>query len=321
MKLKLTVRITTVVFSIFLIGVHHGVLAQPYPYRPIRLIVGNQVGAGMDVTARAVSAKLGGNLGATIVVDNRPGAAGIIAAELLAKAPPDGYTLLLVNNAIAILPLLYEKLPFDTRKDFAAVTLVATSANILVAHAGLPANSVSDVIALAKSKPGEITLGALPRGSFSGLCGMLFEKLAGIRLSHIQYRGGPAALTDLLAGRIALQFTGIPVVHSFIKEAKLKGLAVTTMTRSPLVPDVPTLHEAGVPGYDAPLWYGVLAPAGTPASVLDKVQVETANALTDSEVRKLLVRQGLEAAASSPKAFAERIETERSKWAQILVEK
>lgn len=314
-------RIIGVFLALFSATAFHQVLAQPYPARPIRLIVGNQGGSGMDVAARIVANRLSEKLGAQLVVDNRPGGAMIIAHDLLARAAPDGYTLLLAHNALAILPLLHEKLPYDTRRDFAPITLIATSANILVAYPKLAADSVSDIVALAKSKPGQLTLGVLPPGSFTDLCGKLFETMAGVRFSGIQYRGGPAAVTDLVAGRIMLTFTGVPVVHSHIKERRLKGLAVTTITRSSLVPDIPTFHESGVPGYDAPLWYGLLAPAGTPASVLKKVQAEAANTLNLPEVRNQLLGQGLEAAASSPEALGARIEAERRKWEKVLAAK
>lgn len=293
-------------------------VAQPYPNRPVRVIVGNQVGSGMDVTARILSQKLSEKLGVQFVVDNRPGAAGIIGADLLAKASADGYTLLIVNTAHAIRPFFQTKLPFDTLKDFAPVALVATSANILTANPAASISSLSQLIAAAKSKPQQITVGVLAPGGFQHVTAVLFESMARVQFLHVQYKGTPAVVTDLVAGRISLTFSGIPAVLSFIRSAKLKALGVTTLKRSSIVPDIPTFHEAGLPGYDATLWFAMLAPAQTPSKVISKLNAEIAEALKDAEVRKQLLSQGLEPSASTPAELGTRIESEISKWRKIL---
>lgn len=290
---------------------------QAYPTKPVRLIVGNLVGSGMDTAARAIAQKLGENLGVQIVVDNRPGAAGIIAAELLAKATPDGYTIMIVNPSHATARHL-RKLPYDTLRDFAPVALLATSANILAANATLPANTVSQLIAAAKPKPQDITIGTLPHGGFNNLCAVLFETMAGIRLLHVQYKGAPAAVTDLIAGQIALTFSGIPPVLPFIRTGKLKGLGVTTMKRSSVVPEVPTLHEAGVPGYEAALWFGIVAPANIQRRVAHTLYSEIANAVSTLDVRSALLNQGMEPNVLGPAEFGAYIKAEMDKWGKVL---
>lgn len=307
-----------VFIALFSVVASPPVLAQIYPTKPVRLVVGNQVGSGMDVTARTIAGQLSENLGVQVVVDNRPGAASVIAAELVANAAPDGYTILLVNPSHATSHYLVERLPYDALKDFDPVTQLAISANILVANPALPADSVSQLIALAKSRPGEVTVGGLPRGSFSNLCAVLFGAMAGTRLSEVSYRGGPAAVTDLIAGRIALVFTGVPSVLPHLKSARLKGIAVTTMTRSLAVPEVPTIHESGLPGYNAALWYGIVAPANTPPRFSNKLHAEIAKAVSAPHVRNALLSRGLEPKVSGPAAFGAYIKAEMDKWGKVL---
>jgi len=210
------------------------------------------------------------------------------------------------------------KLPYDTVKDFAPIALLTTSATMLTAHTTLPVNSIPQLVATAKTNPGTITIGVLPGGGFNTLCAVLFEAMAGIQLSHVSYRGAPAAITDLLAGQISLTFTSIPTVLSFIKSGRLKGLAVSTTKRSSILPDIPTLHESGVSGYEATLWYGIIAPAGIPDPIVNKLYAGIASAMSAPEVQTALQRQGLEPSLSGSAEFGKRITAEIGKWGKVI---
>lgn len=292
--------------------------AAEYPTKPIRLIVGFAPGGGTDTTARAMSQKLTDALGQQVVVDNRPGAAGNIAAELVSKATPDGYTLLMGTiAALAINPSLYTtKLPFDSIKDFAPITQAVDSTNILSLHPSVPAGSVKELIALAKTKP--LNFGSSGVGGTGHLAGELFNTMAGVKMTHIPYKGGGPAMIDLVGGQVQLVFATAASAVPQIKGGKIKGIAVTTAKRSALMPNLPTISEAGLPGFDANNWYGVLAPAKTPRPIIMRLNSEIAKVLAMPDVKNFLFNQGLDPAAGTPEQFAAYIKSEMTKWAKVV---
>jgi len=293
-------------------------LAAEYPTKPIRLIVGFAPGGGTDTTARAIGSKLSELLGQQIIIDNRPGAAGNIAAELVAKATPDGYTLLMGTiAALAINPSLYTtKLPFDSIKDFAPITQAVDSTNILSLHPSVPANSVKELIALAKAKP--LNYGSSGVGGTGHLAGELFNTMAGVKMTHIPYKGGGPAMIDLVGGQVQLVFATAASAVPQIKAGKIKGLAVTTAKRSALMPNLPTISEAGLPGFDANNWYGVLAPAKTPRPIILRLNSEIAKVLAMPDVKNFLFNQGLDPAPGTPEQFGAYIKSEMTKWAKVV---
>ncbi len=292
--------------------------AAEYPTKPIRLIVGFAPGGGTDTTARAIGSKLSELLGQQIIIDNRPGAAGNIAAELVAKATPDGYTLLMGTiAALAINPSLYTtKLPFDSIKDFAPITQAVDSTNILSLHPSVPAGSVKELIALAKAKP--LNYGSSGVGGTGHLAGELFNTMAGVKMTHIPYKGGGPAMIDLVGGQVQLVFATAASAVPQIKGGKIKGIAVTTAKRSALMPNLPTISEAGLPGFDANNWYGVLAPAKTPRPIIMRLNSEIAKVLAMPDVKNFLFNQGLDPAAGTPEQFGAYIKSEMTKWAKVV---
>jgi len=291
--------------------------AADYPTKPIRLVVGFAPGGGTDTTARAMSQKLTEALGQQVVVDNRPGAAGNIAAELVSKATPDGYTLLMGTiAALSINPSLYSKLPFDPIKDFAPITQAVDSTNILSLHPSVPANSVKELIALAKAKP--LNYGSSGVGGTGHLAGELFNTLAGVKMTHVPYKGGGPAMIDLVGGQVQLVFATAASAVPQIKGGKIKGIAVTTAKRSALMPNLPTISEAGLPGFDANNWYGVLAPAKTPRPIIMRLNSEIAKVLAMPDVKNFLFNQGLDPAPGTPEQFAAYIKSEMTKWAKVV---
>ena len=291
--------------------------AQEYPTRPVRMIVGFAVGGGTDTTARPIAQKLSELFGQQVIVDNRPGAAGNIATDLVAKASPDGYTILMGTiAALAINPSLYDNLPFDPERDLAPVTQAVDATNILSLHPSVPAGSVKELIALAKSK--SLNYGSSGVGATGHLAGELFNLMTGVKLVHVPYKGGAPAMVDLVAGRVELVFATAASAVPQIKAGKIKGIAVTTAKRSALMPELPTIAEAGLPGYDANNWYGLMVPANTPRAIIDRLNAETVKVLNMPEVRTFLFNQGLEAAPSTPEEFGAYIRSERAKWAKIV---
>ncbi|HXF66139.1 MAG TPA: tripartite tricarboxylate transporter substrate binding protein [Burkholderiales bacterium] len=292
-------------------------LAAEYPNRPIRLVVGFAPGGGTDTTARAMTPKLTELLGQQVIVDNRPGAAGNIAADIVAKANPDGYTVLMGTiAALAINPSLYEKLPFDPIKDFAPVTRAVDSTNILVVHPSVPVKTVKELIALAKSKP--LNGGSSGVGGAGHLALELFNLQAGTKITHVPYKGGGPAMVDLLAGNINLIFATAASSVAHIKAGKIRALAVTTAKRSALVPELPTVAEAGLPGFEANNWYGVLVPAKTPRAVIQRLNKDFTTVLNSQEVKQFLFNQGLDAAPGTPEEFGAYIKSEIAKWAKVI---
>jgi tripartite-type tricarboxylate transporter receptor subunit TctC len=290
-----------------------------YPSKPIRMIVGFAPGGGTDTTARAIAQKLTPVLGQQIVVDNRSGAAGNIATELVAHAPPDGYTLLMGTiAALAINVSLYDKLPFDPVRDFAPITLAVSSTNVLVVHPSVAANSVKELIALAKSKPGQLTYGSSGIGGAGHLAGELFKTMARIDMVHVPYKGGAPAMLELIAGQVQLVFATAETAVPQIKSGKVRALGVTTSKRSALLPEIPTIAEAGLPGYEANNWYGVLAPAHTPHAIVTRLNSAIVGVLNSPDLKETLFRQGLDATPTTPEQFAAYIKSEIAKWAIVV---
>ncbi|HEV2008802.1 MAG TPA: tripartite tricarboxylate transporter substrate binding protein [Burkholderiales bacterium] len=289
-----------------------------YPTKPIRMIVGFAPGGGTDTTARAISNKLGELLGHQVIVDNRAGAAGNIATELVANANPDGYTILLGTiAALAINPSLYRsKLPFDSVRDFAPIIQAVDSTNILVLHQSVPAASVKELIALAKTKP--LNYGSSGVGGTGHLAGELFNSMAGTKMTHIPYKGGGPAMIDLVGGQVQLVFATAASAVPQIKGGKIKGIAVTTIKRSALMPNIPTIAESGLPGFDANNWYGLLAPAKTPRPIIMRLNSEVTKVLAMPDVKEFLFNQGLDPAPGTPEQFGAYIKSEIAKWAKVV---
>ena len=289
------------------------------PSKPIRMIVPSAPGSGPDIMARAIGQKLTEALGQTIVIDDKPGAGGIIGSEAAAKAPPDGYTLIMSNaGAHTVNPGLYAKLPYDPVKDFAPVTLVALAPNILIVHPTLPVRNVKDLIALAKAKPGELTFGSGGNGSTAHLSGEMFKTMAGINIVHIPFKGSPAAVIGVIAGQIALAIPNIPPALPHVRSGKLKALAVTTAKRAAGVPDLPTVAEAGLPGYEATAWFGVLAPAATPPQIIARLNAAIVKIAHAREMQERLTAEGADAVGNTPEQFAQIIKSDIAKWAKVI---
>ena len=293
--------------------------AQAYPSKPIRLVVPFPPGGSLDVVARAIGQKLSDAWGQPVVIDNRPGAGGNIGADLVAKAAPDGYTILegaLSTHAVNV--SLYSKMPYDPVRDFAPITLVAVTPNVLVLNPSVPANSVKELIAYAKANPGKLSFGSGSNGSAGHLAGELFKMEAGVDMVHIPYKGAAPAMQDLLSGQIQLMFDNLANSMQYVRAGKLKALAVTTAQRSALVPDLPTLSEAGLPGFDISTWWGFMAPAGTPKEVIAKWNADVSRILATPEMKAFFAQQGAEPSPTSPEAFGEMIRREIAKYAKIV---
>ncbi len=291
--------------------------AQGYPTRPIKLLVPFTPGGGTDILARVVAQKMAESLGQPIVVDNRPGANTLIATEAVVRAAPDGYTLIMQTNNLAANPSLYRgKMAFDTLKDLAPVSLVAGNPHILVVHPSVPAQDLKEFIALAKAKPGTISFASAGSGTVNHLSGELLKILAGIDMLHIPYKGSGSVMPDLLGGQVNALFAAMPTVTAFIKEKRLRPIAVTTPKRFRGLPDVPTIAESGYPGYDFSSWFGILAPAGTPKPVIDRLQAEVVKALKDPGVQERL--GDYEIFGSTADEFGTFIRAEIDKTARII---
>ena len=292
--------------------------AQQFPSRPIRLISPYPPGGGNDVLARLIADKMGDALGQRVVVDNRAGANTIVGTDIVAKSAADGYTMVLVPNSFATNASYYAKLPYDTMRDFAPVALVALSPQMLVVHPSFAATTVKEFIALAKGKPGYYSYGSSGNGSVGHLGMALFDMLAGVKTEHIAYKGTAPAVTELLGGQIPLMMTSMLSVLPHVKAGKLRLLAVTTSRRSPAVPDAPTVAEAGVPGYEATFWYGLLAVARTPEAILERLSSQVDKTLHEPDIIEKLTRQGVEPYYHGPRQFAARIREEIPKWAKVI---
>ncbi len=291
-----------------------------YPEKPIHIVVGFPPGSQPDIVARLLGQKLAEALGKAVVVENVTGAAGNIAADRVAKAAPDGYTLgLLSQTHIAINPSLY-KLAYDPVKDFAPVSQVTVSPNMLVVHNAVPAKSVKELVALAKAQPGGLTFASSGSGSGTHMAAELFKSTTALDIRHIPYKGVVAAIPDLLGGRVTMMFSPIPVVLPLVREGKLRALAVTSLRRSSAAPELPTIAESGYPGFEATNWYGLFAPARTPATIVRRLHLETVKALALPELRGKLTDLGMEVIGNSPDEFASVIKSEIPKWAKMIKE-
>ena len=296
-----------------------GAQAQTYPGKPIRLVCPFPPGGAVDIASRAVAQALTQQLGQPVTVDNRPGAGGNIGAEIAAKSPADGYTLLMAtSNILAINPVLYSKIPFDSLKDFAPVSIVVEVSNVLVLHPSVPANSVPEVIALAKQQPGRLTYASSGNGTSMHLAGELFKSMAGVDLVHIPYKGAAASTVDLLAGRVNMVFDSLPPALPNIKAGKVRALAVTGAKRSQFLPDLPTIAEAALPGYETAIWFGIVAPAGTPPEIVARLNAELVKAAASTEFRERLARHGFDVVSSTPEQMAESVRSEMAKWGKVV---
>ena len=292
--------------------------AQTYPTKPVRMVVGFPPGGAVDIVARIIGKRLGENLNTPIVVDNRPGAGSAIGAEVTAKAPPDGYTLFLTAGSIAINVGLQKHPPYDPVKDFAAVSLIASTPNVLVVQPSLPVTTVADLIKLARAKPGQLNYGSGGSGTMTHLSGELLKVMTGIQITHVAYKGAPLAVVDVMAGQIQMAIGALPGALPQIKASQVRAIAVTTTKRSPSAPDIPTVAESGVPGYEASNWYGMLAPAATPAPIVTRLNGEIGRVLQEAEIVESLRRQGLEPVPSTPDEFARYMKSEIAKWSKVI---
>jgi tripartite-type tricarboxylate transporter receptor subunit TctC len=295
--------------------------AQNYPGKPIRLIVPYPPGGATDIISRAIGTKLTAALGQQCIVDNRPGGGQKIGTAAAAKAPADGYTLLLVSVTHSINPGLDPKLPYDSVRDFAPVTLVASSPNVVVLHPSVPAKSVKELIALAKAQPGKLNMATSGNGSGGHLAGALFQSLAGIRMTTVAYKGGAPAYIDLMGGQVEVMFTSPNPTLSYARAGKLRAIAMTGAKRSAAAPDLPTVAEAsGLRGYEASLWYGIMAPAGTPREIVQLLHGEITKGVQARDVREPLAGYAVDVIASTPDEFAAHLRSEMDKWAKVIRE-
>lgn len=313
-------KVATALIATTVFGASAAAIAQQdYPTKPLRLVVPFTPGGSTDILARVIGQKLTEAWGKQVIIDNRPGAGGNIGVDLVAKSPADGYTLVMGHiGTFGVNPTLYPKLPYDPIKDFQPITLVALVPNMLSVTPSLPVKSVKELVALAKAKPGTINFGSGGNGSAAHLAGEYFKLLTKTEITHVPYRGTSPAVTDLIAGQIQMIITGVPPTLAFAKSGKLRALAVATAKRLPLLPELPTIAEAGVPGYEATQWYGVLVPAGTPKPVVAKLNAEMAKAIHGKDVREKLAADAAEPVGNSPEEFGAFIKKEIARWAPVV---
>ena len=293
--------------------------AQQYPVRPIRLVAPFAPGGGTDISARLLAEPLGKALKETVVVDNRPGAGSVVGTEIVAKANPDGYTLLLGNISMAFNAALYKKLPYDTLRDFAPISLVSDQPNILVAHPSLPAKSFNEFIALARSQPGKLTYASAGTGAGTHLAMELLMMSQKIDLVHVPYKGTGPALTALLGNQISVFFSTFASALPHVKAERLRAFAVTSLKRAGTLPEVPTVAESGVPGYEYSTWYGLLAPARVPRAIVNRLNKETVAALNDPDIRQRYLTQGVDPIPSTTPHYAAYLKSETEKWSRVIV--
>ena len=290
-----------------------------YPVKPVRIIVGASTGGGVDITARMLAIKLSDLFKQQFVVENRAGASGNIGTEAAARATPDGYVLLMGTiGTLTINPGLYRNLSFDTVRDFAPIARAADATNILAVHPSVPARSVKELIAVAKLRPGELLYGSPQNGTAGHLAGELFNSLAGVKLVHIPYKGGAPAMIDLISGQLQLMFATTSTSVQHIRAGKLRALAVTTAKRAALVPELPTMIESGLPGFEVNNWYGLVAPAKTPAEVIAVLNRQVRTALEAPDVKEAMLKQGLDPAGGTPEEFGAYIRSELAKWSKVI---
>ena len=313
-----TVAAAIVAFAVITVGLQHRAEAADYPTGPITLIVPYPAGGGNDVIARLVAAKMSASLGQPIVIENRGGAGSTIGTRDAARSAPDGYTLLIATSSLAINPSLYPDAAYDPKKDFAPIGLIATSPNVVLVNPAVPAHSVAELIALAKKEPGNLDFASTGTGTSTHLAALLFAMMADVKFTAVPYKGVAPAITDLLGGQVALMFCPMASVVGQVRGGNLRAIAMTGVKRSPLFPDVPTVAEAGLPGYAAELHYGLVAPAGTPPEVIAKLNAALNNALADGDIRQRLAAGGTETLPGTPEAYAADIASEEAKWSAII---
>ena len=304
--------------SLSVSGMAHAATADDYPARAIRLISPFTPGGGNDIVARSIAATLTKNMGQSVVVDNRPGANSIVGMELVVKAVADGYTMIMGSSALAVNATLYSKLPFDTVKDFAPVSLAASTPFILAVHPSLPVTTVKHLIALAKAKPRELHFPSSGTGNATHLAGELFNAMAGVTLVHVPYKGTAPGLNDLIAGRLSLVFNAPGSVLPHIISRRLRAIAVTSSARSSVMPELPTVSEAGLPGYEASTWHGVLAPGKTPRPIVVLTSAEIIKALSNADVKERFANLGMDPIGNTPEQFAAYIQAEIVRWAKVI---
>jgi tripartite-type tricarboxylate transporter receptor subunit TctC len=316
-----TARVIALLLSCAGVAAAAATHAQNYPTRPIRIIAQFTPGTSTDILARVIGGKLTEAWGQQVVVDNRPGAGGVVGTELGAKAAPDGYTLTMaVSSGFGINPTLYAKLPYDAIRDFAPITNIALTPQTLVAYPGYGARSVKELAALAKEQPGQVNYASLGSGSTSHLTMEMFRSAAGIRLNHIPYKGSPAAHAELFSGQIPVMFDAIPAVLPHVKSGRLRGLGIATLKRSPYLPEVPTIAESGYPGFEAVGWIGIAAPARTPAPVLDRLNAEIVRIINTPEMKERLATLAFTPVGDTREQFARFIKAEIAKWGKAVRE-
>lgn len=291
---------------------------QPYPAKPIRIVSPFAPGGGNDIISRAIAQKLTENIKQQVIVENRPGANGIIGTEVAARSAPDGYTIVLIPSGHAVNASLHRKLPYDSIRDFTPITLVGSSPLILALHPSVPAKNVKELVALAKARPEQLTYGSAGIGSSGHLGGALFDTLTGTKMLHVPYKGMSLAITDVIAGQVSLVFGTSASVMQHARSGRLRAIATTGARRAPALPDLPTVAEAGVPGYEAGLWYGFVGPARIPEDVVRKLNGEIVAVLNSSEVRERLASQGVEATPTTPEAFGKLLVSDMDRWAKVV---
>ena len=292
-----------------------------YPTKPIRFIVANSPGGGLDVVARLIAPTLTTALGQQMIIDNRAGATGSVAAELTAKAPPDGHTIMMgaIGN-LAVNPHIYKGLGYDPTKDFSPIVYAASGSNVLITHVSVPAKSLQDLVALARAQPGKLTYGSSGSGNAGHLAAELLQSMAKIKMVHVPYKGGAPAMTALLGNEVQLVFASPSTAIPQVKAGRVRGLAVTTLKRSLMLPDLPTIAESGYPGYETDNWYAIVGPAKMPRPVVDRLNKEIARALTQPDIKEALLKSGLEVAPGTPEALGKYMNAEYVKWGKLIKE-
>jgi len=314
----MTTRELLAVLGLSISTLHAGAaIAQKYPVKSVRIVVGFQPGGATDIAARAIALKLNDALGGSFIVDNRSGAAGNIAAEIVAKATPDGYTMLMANSTIAI-PSLFVKLAFDVRKDFAPLSLIAIGPSVLVVHPSLAVHDVKGLIALAKAKPKQLSYGSGGLGNVTHLAMELFAAMAGVDMVHVPYKGGAPSVIGLVSGEVHLLFSSIPAALPQINAGRMKAIGVSISQRSSALPDVPTIHEAGLSGYYAASWYGLLLPTGVPQSTIATLSREIVAIMRAPDIKERMLSQGFEPVGNDPEGFAKFIREELPRWEKVV---
>ena len=316
----MTKKLLFTLASILVLALPAHAQPQPYPSRPIRIVVPFGPGGFTDVVARILQKELGASIGQPIIVENKPGAGSTIGTSEVAKAKPDGYTLVMISTTHVITPHLYKEVPYDPIKDFTPVMKLGEGPYVLVTHPSLGVKSVAELIALARREPGKIDYASSGNGSSQHLVGALFVTMAGAPMNHAPYKGSSGAMNDLLGGQVKVSFVGMPNALPNIASGKLRALAVSTRKRSPDLPDVPTLDEAGVPGFDATIWLALLAPPGTPRDVVQKLNSDVAKVLSTPESRKLMSSAGVDVATSTPEELGKLMQSELDRWGKVVRE-